>query len=274
MEEQRLKDQVAWISGAASGMGAAIARRFASAGAKILAVDVQRELGEEVVAQIHSAGGEAIFTSCDVARGVDVANSVEAAVAAFGGLNIVVNCAGIVHLGRLHEYGEEDWDYLMGVNAKSIFLSVKYAVPHLTKHARSYVVNIASVSSFIGQGSTPAYTASKHAALGLTRSIALDYAAEGLRCNCICPGITDTPMLRYHLESMPDPEGALARRLQRGPMGVAIQPEEIAQAALYFSAEDSMGITGTSLVVDGGWTACAEWDTDGPTRFAERDAEA
>ena len=160
MEEKRLKDQVAWVSGAASGMGAAIARRFASAGAKILAVDVQQELGEEVVAQIHSAGGEAIFASCDVARGADVANSVEAAVAAFGGLNIVVNCAGIVHLGRLHEYDEEDWDYLMGVNAKSIFLSVKYAVPHLTQNARSYVVNIGSVSSFIGQGSTPAYTAS------------------------------------------------------------------------------------------------------------------
>ncbi len=267
MSEKKLAGQVAWVSGAASGMGAAIATRYAAAGAQVMAVDVQDEMGNEVVARIRAAGGTAVFAHCDVAQGAEVAQSIEAAVAAFGGLHILVNCAGIVHIGPLHEYEEADWDRMMAVNAKAIFLAVKYAVPHLVQNARSYVVNIASVSSFIGQGSTPAYTASKHAALGLSRSIALDYAAQGLRCNCICPGITDTPMLRYHLDAMPDPEGALDKRLQRVPMGVAIQPDDIARAALYFACEDSTGITGASLVVDGGWTVCAEWETAGPTRF-------
>jgi NAD(P)-dependent dehydrogenase (short-subunit alcohol dehydrogenase family) len=271
MSEERLKDKVAWISGAASGMGAAIAERFAAEGAQILAVDIQGEMGEALAARLRGRGGEAIFQQCDVAKSNEVERSIEAAITAFGGLDILVNCAGVVHVGLLHEYDEEDWDQLMGVNAKAIFLSVKHAVPHLTKKKRSWVVNIASASSFVGQAATPAYTASKHAALGLTRSIALDYAAQGMRCNCICPGITDTPMLRYHLNTTPDPEGTLAKRLQRVPMGVAIQPEDIARAALYFSSEDSAGITGTSLVVDGGWTACAEWETDGPTRFAEED---
>jgi NAD(P)-dependent dehydrogenase (short-subunit alcohol dehydrogenase family) len=131
------------------------------------------------------------------------------------------------------------------------------------------MVNIASVSSFIGQAQTPAYIASKHAALGLTRSIALDYAADGLRCNAICPGITDTPMLRAHLNTTPDPEATLANRLRRVPLGVALQPQDIAKAALYFSCEDSAGITGTSLVIDAGYTAAAEWETTGPTKFME-----
>ena len=131
------------------------------------------------------------------------------------------------------------------------------------------MVNIGSVGSFIGQAGTPAYTTSKHAVLGLSRSIALDYAVDGLRCNCICPGITDTPMLRFHLNTTADPEATLAERLRRVPMGVALMPADIARAALYFCCEDSAGITGTSLVVDGGYMTAAEWATSGPTRFAE-----
>ncbi|MFT5377964.1 MAG: NAD(P)-dependent dehydrogenase (short-subunit alcohol dehydrogenase family) [Candidatus Latescibacterota bacterium] len=187
----------------------------------------------------------------------------------FGALQIVVNCAGIVHVGLLHEYGEEAWEQLMGVNAKAIYLATKFSWPFFKDNWRSYMVNIASASSFIGQASTPAYTVSKHAALGLTRSIALDYAVIGLRCNCICPGITDTPMLRFHLNTTSDPEATLARRMERVPMGVAIQPADVAKAALYFSCEDSSGITGTSLVIDGGWTACAEWQVGETTNFME-----
>ena len=118
----------------------------------------------------------------------------------------------------------------------------------------------ASISSFVGQAATPAYTASKSAVLGLTRSIALDYAALGLRCNCVCPGITDTPMLREHLDKTPDPEATLAERLRRVPMRLPLTPEDIAKAVLYLSCEDSAGVTGTSLVVDGGYLAAAEWD--------------
>ena len=146
---------------------------------------------------------------------------------------MLVNCVGIVHVGKLHEYDEEACDYLIGVNAKAIFISLKYAVPHLLQNAPSYVVNVASVSSLIGQGHTPTYTVSKHTALGLTRLIALYPATEGQRCNYICSGIPDTPMLRYHLNAMSDPDGVLQKRLQRVPMGVAIQPEDLARGLLF-----------------------------------------
>ncbi len=265
----KLDGQVAWVTGGASGMGEAIARLFAREGARVVVVDVQEEKGREVVARIVEEGGAAFFSACDVSRGGEVERSIGETVAAFGALQVVVNCAGIVHVGLLHEYEEAEWEQLMGVNAKAIYLATKFAWPHFKEIQRSYMVNIASASSMIGQAATPAYTASKHAALGLTRSIALDYAALGLRCNCICPGITDTPMLRYHLNTTPDAEATLARRLERVPMGIAIQPQDVAKAALYFSCEDSSGITGTSLVIDGGWTACAEWQVAGPTRFMQ-----
>jgi NAD(P)-dependent dehydrogenase (short-subunit alcohol dehydrogenase family) len=269
MAKKRLSGQVAWISGGSSGIGAATAELFAAEGARVALVDTQVDRGQQVVGRILSQGGQAAFLEADVSKGSQVARSIAAAVNQFGALQIIVNCAGIVHVGPLHEYREEEWDYLMGVNLKSIFFSLKYGLEHLRRSKRSYVVNIGSVSGFIGQAHTPAYTTSKHAVVGLTRSIALDYAADGLRCNNVCPGITDTPMLRYHLQTNPDPAEALANRLRRVPMGIALQPIAIARAALYFSCEDSAGITGTSLVVDGGYTAAAEWETTGKTRFME-----
>jgi len=269
MARGRLSGQVAWISGGASGIGEATADLFAAEGAKIAVVDVQAEQGRALVERLKEQGAEALFVECDVTQGDQVRHSFERTIARFAGLQIIVNCAGVVHVGPLHDYDEPEWDYLMGVNLKSIFFSFKYGWAHLCRNDRSYVVNVGSVSGFIGQANTPAYTTSKHAVIGLTRSIALDYAKDGLRCNCICPGITDTPMLRYHLSTAPDPEGALANRLRRVPMGVAMLPQDIAKAVLYFSCEDSSGITGTSLVVDGGYTTAAEWQTNDQTRFME-----
>ena len=269
MNHKRLVGQVAWISGGASGMGEATADLFAAEGAKVAIVDLQTERGRGVVERILGNGGDAVFVLCDVAQEDQVQRAIEEAVSRYGGLQTIVNCAGVVHVAPLHAYAEEDWDRLMGVNVKSIFFSLKHGLAHLRENARSYVVNIGSVGSWIGQAETPAYTASKHAVLGLSRSIALDYAADGLRCNCICPGITDTPMLRYHLNTTVDPEATLASRLRRVPMGVALTPMDIAKAALYFACEDSAGITGTSLVVDGGYLTAAEWQNPGHTRFME-----
>lgn len=269
MNTNRLANQTAWISGGASGMGEAIAELFAAEGANVGLVDIQAERGQAAAERIKAQGGQALFMTCDVAQAAQVRASIEQTVAQFGGLQIMVNCAGTVHVAPLHEYSEDDWDALMGVNLKSIFLALKYGLPHLQQHRRSYMVNISSINAFIGQAGTPAYTTSKHAVLGLSRSIALDYAAVGLRCNCICPGITDTPMLRYHLNTTPDPEATLANRLRRVPMGIALTPLNIAKAALYFACEDSAGITGTSLVIDGGYTAAAEWETTGLTKFME-----
>lgn len=268
MNTGRLAGQVAWIGGGASGIGAAVAELFAAEGARVGIADVQDERGEQLVRAIGRAAGQAIYTPCDVTSETAVQASIEQTVEQFGGLQIVVNCAGVVHVAPLDQTSEAEWDNLMAVNVKSIFFSLKHAIGHLRKHSRSYLVNIGSVSSFVGQAGTPAYTASKGAVLQLSRSIALDYAADGLRSNCICPGITDTPMLRYHLSKTADPEATLRERLRRVPLGVAMQPSDIAKAALYLACEDSSGVTGTSLTVDGGYLAAAEWNTD-HTRFMD-----
>ncbi len=263
----RLKNQVAWISGAASGMGEGIARLFAREGAAVALVDIQAGKGRCIAREICAAGGRAIFIKGDVSREADVRASITRTVKEFGGVSTIVNCAGIVQVKLLHQLKEAEWDRLMGINVKSIFFSIKHGIAHLKKNPRSYVVNIGSVGSFVGQSSTPAYTASKGAVMQLSKSIALDYAADGVRCNCICPGITDTPMLREHLNMHKNPGAALRARLRRVPMGVPLTPDDIAKAALYFSCEDSAGVTGTSLVVDGGYLTAAEWEHPGKTRF-------
>jgi NAD(P)-dependent dehydrogenase (short-subunit alcohol dehydrogenase family) len=250
----KLQGQTAWISGAASGIGAATARLFAEEGANVAVVDINGDPGQIV------SGPAIAFLQADVSKEEQVCDSLAKTVALFDGLHIIVNCAGLVHVKLLHEYEEADWDRLMGVNLKSIFFSVKHGLQYLRRRPPSYIVNIGSISSFVGQAATPAYTASKSAVLGLTRSIALDYAALGLRCNCVCPGITDTPMLREHLNKTPDPDATLSERLRRVPMRLPLQPHEIARSVLYLSCEDSAGVTGTSLVVDGGYLAAAEWD--------------
>lgn len=265
----RLQNQIAWVSGAASGIGEGVARLFAEEGVSVAVVDVSSDGARRVAEEIAESGGRATPIACDVGDEEQVRDSIEQAVAEFGGLSTLVNCAGIVHIGLLHEYSVEDWDALMKVNVKSIFLSVKHAIPHLKKQSRSYVVNIGSISSFVGQASTPAYTTSKGAVLQLSKSIALDYADIGLRCNCICPGITDTPLLRFHLNKTGDSEGALKERLRRVPMGVALSPRDIAQAARYFCCEDSSGITGTSLIIDCGYTTAAEWTSPEHTAFMD-----
>ena len=265
----RLAGKGAWISGGASGMGEATARLFASEGATVAIADVQVERGQALADELASSGARVAFHRCDVANEVQVQKSIETAAVEFGGLQIVVNCAGIVHIKKLHEYSEGEWDQLMDINVKSIFFSMKHAFPFLSRQRRSYMVNIGSIGCFIGQGNTPAYTTSKGAVLQLTRNIALDYAAIGLRANCVCPGITDTPMLRYHLSSTPDPEATLTARLRRVPMGISLTSHDIAKSVLYFSCEDSAGVTGTSLVIDGGYLAAAEWDTTGKTAFQE-----
>ncbi len=257
---RRLEGQTAWITGAGSGIGAAAARLFAREGANVAVVDLDLERSVAVRDQITSAGGQAVAAPADVAVESEVRDSIAATVSRFGGLQILVNAAGIVHVGPLHEYEDSEWERLMGVNVKAIFFALKHGLQYLRANPTSYVVNVGSISSFVGQASTPAYTASKAAVLGLTRSIALDYAALGLRSNCVCPGITDTPLLREHLSKTSDPEATLARRVRRVPTGRAMSPEDVARAILYLSCEDSAGVTGTSLVVDGGYLAAAEWD--------------
>ena len=263
----RLEGKVAWISGATSGIGEATARLFAREGAKVALVGRRLALSRQIAAELKAAGGDALPLACDVSNEGQVRDSIRRTVKQFGRLDIVVNNAGMVHIKPLHEYTERQWDQVMDVNVKSMFLAAKHAIPHLRRSGRGYIVNVGSISSFVGQALTPVYTTTKHAVVGLTKSIALDYAADGIRCNCVCPGITDTPMLREHLNAQPDPEAALATRLRRVPMGIALTPHDVAKTIRFLSCEDSSGITGTTLVIDAGYLAAAEWEHPGKTRF-------
>ena len=258
------------MSGATSGIGEAVARLFAAEGAQVAVVGRRHKLARGIAEEIVRDGGEAMGIKTDVADEVAVQKSIRQTVERFGGLDIVVNNAGMVDVRQLHDYTAGQWDQVMNVNVKSMFFAFKHALPYLGKRGRSWVVNVGSISSFVGQAGTPVYTASKHAILGLTKSIALDYAARGVRCNCICPGITDTPMLREHLNATPDPDGTLAGRLKRVPMGTALTPTDVARSILFFSCEDSAGVTGASLVIDCGYLAAAEWETKGKTAFQKK----
>ncbi|MEO8428645.1 MAG: SDR family NAD(P)-dependent oxidoreductase [Verrucomicrobiota bacterium] len=264
----RLEGKVAWISGATSGIGEATASLFAGEGAKVALIGRRVALSRRIAAELKAQGGEALPVACDVSNERQVRDSIRRTVERFGRLDILVNNAGMVHVKLLHKYTEREWDHVMGVNVKSMFFAVKHAMPHLRRAGRSYIVNIGSISSFVGQALTPVYTTTKHAIVGLTKSIALDYAADGIRCNCVCPGITDTPMLRKHLNVQPDPEAALAGRLRRVPMGVPLTPHDVARTILFLSCEDSSGITGTTLTIDAGYLTAAEWDSQGRTAFA------
>jgi len=263
----RLEGKVAWISGATSGIGEATARLFAGEGAKVALIGRRGALSRRIAAELKAQGREALPVACDVSDERQVRDSVRGTVQRFGRLDILVNNAGMVHVKPLHQYTEREWDRVMAVNVKSMFFAVKHALTHLRRAGRSYIVNIGSISSFVGQALTPVYTTTKHAIVGLTKSIALDYAVDGIRCNCVCPGITDTPMLREHLNVEPDPEAALAARLRRVPMGVPLTPHDVAKTILFLSCEDSSGITGTALTIDAGYLTAAEWDARRRTAF-------
>ena len=260
---KKLEGKVAWISGANSGIGEATARLFAHEGAKVAIVGRRSALNRRIATALTSDGFQALPIRCDVSSEAQVRDSIQQTGKKFGRLDILINNAGMVHIKPLHRYSENEWEHVMAVNVKSMFFALKHGFPHLRKHPRSYIVNVGSISSMVGQAGTPVYTTTKHAIVGLTRSIALDYASNGIRCNCVCPGITDTPMLREHMNTQPDPDAALATRLRRVPLGIPLMPDDVTKAILFLSCDDSSGITGTTLVVDAGYLSAAEWDNQG-----------
>ncbi len=266
----RLAGKAVWVSGATSGIGLGIARLFAVEGAMVGVASNDAKACVKVVEEIIGEGGKAVSVPCDVSVEAQVKRSINLTAKAFGRLDILINNAGIVDIRQLHESTEADWDRVLNINLKSVFFAFKHAYPHLLKNRTSTVVNLGSISSFVGQGGTPAYTTSKHAIMGLTRSIALDYGKDGIRCNCVCPGITDTPMLREHLNATSDPDATLAERLKRTAMGVPLSPNDVAKTVLYLACDDSYGVTGTSVIIDAGYLAAAEWNAGGDTRFQKK----
>lgn len=254
-----LAGKVAIVTGGAQGIGQGIARALAGAGAAVTVADLDDKVGAATAAAIAARGAQSLYVHADVAQEADVRALVAATVAHFGRLDIVVNNAGVVAVQTVEVSSVEDWDRVMAVNVRSIFLTTKYALPHLRTAGGGAILNVASVSSFVAQQGTPAYCASKGAVLMLTKALALDYGRQGIRVNCLCPGITDTPMLRYHARHAADPDAHLAQRLERVPMGEMLYPEDMGRAAIFLCSDEATGITGASLVVDGGYIACAEF---------------
>ena len=249
MSGQDFKGRVAIVTGAASGIGRAVAERFTQHGAH----------GPAVAERIRTAGGSCEFFQTDVASEENVVSTVQAIRRQFQTIDHLVNNAGMVLVKGVEECAVEEWDRVMGVNVKSIFLMVKYTLPALRSSPSATVVNVGSISGFVAQKGTPAYVASKGAVLMLSKALALDLAEYGIRVNCVCPGITDTPMFRFHVNASHDPERTLVERCGRVPLGRMLSPREIADAVLYLSSNRASGITGTELVVDAGYTATAEW---------------
>ena len=255
----KLQGKVAIITGAASGIGRASAIAFAREGARVVPVDIDKPNGEETAAMIAALGGEAFFAYADVANEEDVKRVVREALALWGKIDILFNNAGVVLVKPLEEMTGDEWDRVMSINVKAAFLTIKHVVPHMRRDGGS-ILNTGSIASFTGQLGTPVYSASKGAIALLTKSLALDYGRDRIRVNCICPGITDTPMLREHLGHGPEGEALIRERLSRVPTGKILTPEDVARAALYLVSDDSIGVTGVLHVVDGGLLAAAEYD--------------
>jgi NAD(P)-dependent dehydrogenase (short-subunit alcohol dehydrogenase family) len=255
----RMQGKAAIVTGAAGGIGRATAQRLAMEGAGVAVVDLKVPEAEETVRLIERQGGTAFFQKTDVSRAAEVQAAVEAAVRHFGKINILVNNAGINLVKFLEETSEEEWDRVMDVNLKSMFLFVKYTVPLMRGAGGGSIVNVGSIGSLAGQFKTPAYIASKGAVLLLTKSLALDYGRDQIRVNCVCPGITDTPMLRQHIDRLPNSEEVIRQRTDRVPLGRFLQPEDVARAIVFLASDEAAGITGEGLLVDGGILAGCEY---------------
>jgi len=256
----KLRAKIAIVTGAASGIGQASALAFAREGAKVVVVDIDKHGGEETCKKICAQDGEALFDRMDVTSEAEVSRMVGETVARWGRIDILFNNAGVLLVKPLEETTEAEWDRVLSINLKAAFLAIKHVVPHMRRGGGGAILNTGSIASMVGQLDTPAYVASKGAIALLTKSLALDYGRDQIRVNCLCPGITDTPMLREHLGGGPEGEANIRQRLSRVPLGKILKPEDLAQAALYLVSDDSVGITGITHIVDGGLIAAAEYD--------------
>ena len=253
----RLEGKVALISGGARGQGAVEATLFAGEGAKVVIGDLLEEEGKRVEAQINEIGGECLFVHLDVTSQADWDQAVLAAVSRFGKLDILVNNAGIGTARgpdgvafSIEALGEDQWDRVMDVNAKGVFLGTKSAIPEMRKAGGGSIVNISSIAGMVG-GQSTAYGASKGAVRLFTKATAIQYAGEGIRANSVHPGVIETPMTANMLSNTEQRDSSIARH----PLGRVGRPEEVAYGVLYLASDESSFVTGSELVIDGGLTA-------------------
>ena len=248
-----LTGKVALVTGAASGIGYCSALAFADAGARVAVADQAASGGEETVAAIVEAGGEAFFISVDIRRAEEVEKNVDEVVARFGRIDCAHNNAGVLGTPfiKTADTDEQEWDHIFDVNAKGVWLSMKYEIPHMLGLGGGAIVNTASVAGLRGSAAFPIYAASKHAVVGLTKSAAVQYAKLGVRINAVCPGVIETPMVDVGFGA----DGTREKIVSAHPIGRLGQPEEIAAAAVWLCSDASGFVAGHTLTVDGGMTA-------------------
>jgi len=255
MLKNQLHGKVAIVTGGASGIGRATALLFASEDAAVVIADVDESHGRAVAVDIVNKGGRAVFEAGDVTRAADCQRVVERAIREFGGVHILFNNAGIIRRASVIELSEGDWDRVMAVNVKAVFLMARQVIPVMQNSRGGSIVNMASGWGLAGGPRAAVYCASKGAVVLLTKAMAIDHGPQNIRVNCICPGDTDTAMLRNEAEQLGELGDRFLAEAARRPLGRVGKPEEIAQAALYLASDAASFVTGTALVVDGGGLA-------------------
>src|ERR671931_2840353 len=251
----RLDGKIALITGGASGMGMVASRLFADEGAKVVLTDVADEAGEIVAEEIRSSGGDATYVHADVSDEDHARAMVETAVGTYGGLTVLYNNAGVMlgDDGSVHSTDAAIWDTTLAINVKGVAHGCKYGVPAMIESGGGSIINVASFVAWMGAATSQiAYTASKGAVLSMTREIAVEYARKGVRCNALCPGPIDTPLLA---ELLSDDPAALERRRIHWPTGRLAKPREVVNGALFLASDESSYVNGATFLVDGGLTA-------------------
>ncbi len=249
----RYAGKVAFVTGAASGIGRAAALAFASEGASVVAADVSEQGIQETVRLIEAQGGRAVAVPCDVTQAADVKAALDKTVEAFGRLDFAFNNAGVEPRKAVPtaDYEEEEWDRIVDTNLRGVFLCMKNEIPLILKQGGGAIVNTSSGAGVIGIKGSPAYTAAKHGVIGLTRAAALDYAAQNLRVNAVCPGYIDTPMMGRFTGGTTE---GRAKVIAEEPVGRMGKPEEIAAAVLWLCSDAAAFVIGHAMVIDGGQT--------------------
>jgi NAD(P)-dependent dehydrogenase (short-subunit alcohol dehydrogenase family) len=257
----RLQNKVAVVTGAASGIGKAIALAFAREGACVVVSDINVDGGEETGALIKKNNGNALFVEADVAESDAVRNLVQTTVDHFRAVDIMVNNAGIELVQRLADTDEQTWDRLIAINLKGVFLGTKFAVPKMLANGGGIIINMASVAGIMGAGGLGAYNASKGGVVLLTKNTAMDYGKHNIRANCICPGFIATPMVE-NIMALPGAQEIKNRIVDLCPAGRLGRPEEVANCAVFLASDESSYINGHALVMDGGMSAGWQLDVD------------
>jgi NAD(P)-dependent dehydrogenase (short-subunit alcohol dehydrogenase family) len=254
-EPMRLADKTALVTGGGSGIGRETAMRFAAEGAKVLVTDIAGDRAQETAKLVADAGGTALAATMDVTRAADAEAALEQMASEWGGVDVVVNNAGVTIVGAAHTMDEADWDKELSVNLKSVYIVSKAAWPHLEARGGGAIVSTASIAGIWAIPDDAAYCASKAAVIMLTKCMALDGAKAGIRVNCVCPGFIQTPMIDGYFADQPDPDAA--RKFAAGihPLGRLGEPLDIADGFVYLASDEARWVTGTALTVDGGLTA-------------------